>query len=49
MTTFPWLQVLGLFIVVSSVTALCKAANFSDTAVMVGAIVGAGTYVLLQP
>ena len=42
------MKILGLFIVVFAALGILKVLGFSDMAMMVGAIVGAGTYILTQ-
>ena len=41
------MKIIGLFIVVFAGVATSKLFGFSDMATMVGAVLGAGTYILL--
>ena len=42
------MKIVGLFVVVFVGVFISRAFGFSETAQMVGAVVGAGTYILIQ-
>jgi hypothetical protein len=42
------MKILGLFVVVFSGLFISRALGYSDSAQLVGAVMGAGTYLLLQ-
>ncbi len=42
------MKVLGLFIVVFAGLAISKSLGVSDMGMMIGAVVGAGTYILMN-